>query len=317
MDERQSQHTGNKGADTDSLIVKPTSSLQPDQKDKAKDTHTSENEANKIVDAHKKNRWEELRGAGVDRHIELGLTCAIVFFSLVQLLVTWSNNSSTSKQSERLLDSANRINDAADSFSRSSADMSGSMGNAVKQLEAQAKGIEASRTTSESNSKQALDNTVRQSNLDERAWAGFRNLTFVINKTDPLKVQIRVAILGKSPAVDIVVKQGIRFFPPTYIIQVSDLSPDPIGIHQGTAFPNTEFPIQVNGENPISPKERFFIDGVLDKTYSLYYFGVIAYNDIFRKPHWTRFCDVIPSTDADEIHPCPMYNDSDADYEKN
>lgn len=87
--------------------------------------------------------WKRLLGEGPDRHIELLLALIIAVFAGVQLYTTISNNSRTSAQSERLLDSANRVDDAAESFSKSSADISRSMNDAVNKLNLQAASTQA------------------------------------------------------------------------------------------------------------------------------------------------------------------------------
>jgi hypothetical protein len=75
---------------------------------------------------------------GWDRIIELILAGAIAGATCVQLYTVIDNNRTTGKQAERLLDTANRMDDAADSFSKSSADISRGVSDAVGKLNLQA-----------------------------------------------------------------------------------------------------------------------------------------------------------------------------------
>lgn len=85
-----------------------------------------------------RNYWRELLKEGPDRHIELLLTIAIATFALFQLLITCSNNASTTRQVDRIITTADRIDDAADSFSGSAARINQGIAAAVTQLDIQA-----------------------------------------------------------------------------------------------------------------------------------------------------------------------------------
>lgn len=93
-----------------------------------------------------KNYWKHLLAEKPDRHIELLLTFAICFFAAVQLVITLSNNASTSRQSQHLLDAANRADDAADGFSSSAANISRGVSDAVGKLNLQAQSLKDSAT---------------------------------------------------------------------------------------------------------------------------------------------------------------------------
>jgi hypothetical protein len=99
-----------------------------------------------------KNYCNQLLAEKPDRHIELALTLAISFFAAVQLMVTCSNNSSTSDQAEKMIlitqrneRAANKIADAsrrnavaAESFSTSAEHINQGVGDAVGKLNLQA-----------------------------------------------------------------------------------------------------------------------------------------------------------------------------------
>ncbi|MGC2163397.1 MAG: hypothetical protein WA634_15925, partial [Silvibacterium sp.] len=155
--------------------------------------------------------------------------------------------------------------------------------------------------------------TQNQMRLDGRAWVGVGSPSLVLNAKDPFKVETRVVVLGKSPATDVVTRMGTRPFPTDHILQHSDLVLAPLPIHNGTAYPGSSFPIRETGINPITPKEKTIIGEVLDKRAVLYFFGEITYRDIFKVHHWTHFCYAIPTGDVNDMIPCTIYNDSDAD----
>ncbi|MCU1251845.1 MAG: hypothetical protein JWQ49_4874 [Edaphobacter sp.] len=119
MDEPQSQNPASQGADPNSPIVEPSTPFQANHKDTPKDASTGENEANNVVNAPKKTRWNEIRNAGVDRQIELVLAFAITFFSAAQWLTSCNNNRSTSNQVDKIIKSADLIGIAAGTGRRS------------------------------------------------------------------------------------------------------------------------------------------------------------------------------------------------------
>ncbi len=96
-------------------------------------------------------KLEEFKLAGMDRYIELTLSVAIVLFAGLQFAVTWMNSRSSTIQmnkmigiADRLSVSADRVDDAAESFSKSSGDISRSMTDAVDKLGNQAKATQDS-----------------------------------------------------------------------------------------------------------------------------------------------------------------------------
>jgi len=115
--------------------------VQPDQ------NRTGHTQIPGDKDKTRRHYFRELIEEGPDRHIELLLTIAIATFSCFQLLITCSNNASSSRQSERLLQSANRIDDAADSFSGSASKINGGVADAVAKLQSQADALAKLRDT--------------------------------------------------------------------------------------------------------------------------------------------------------------------------
>lgn len=67
------------------------------------------------------------------------LTGLIFLTAVFQAYETWSNNGSSGKQVDRIIDAANRIDNAADSFSRSASGINSGVSDAVRKLGEQSK----------------------------------------------------------------------------------------------------------------------------------------------------------------------------------
>jgi hypothetical protein len=197
---------------------------------------------------------------------------------------------------------ASKSAQAARDFANTAALINGGIGDAVRKLDAQAR-----------NSAASINATQEAMRLDQRAWVGVGSPSFVIKETDPLKAETRVVILGKSPAIDIVSQMGLKAFPSAHVFRLDDIILDPKKIYNGTAFPASTFPIREKGDDPISDFEKMVEGSILKRTATLYFFGEITYQDIFKVSHWTHFCYVVIDDVPDDAFPCAIYNDSDAD----
>lgn len=165
------------------------------------------------------------------------------------------------------------------------------------------------------NSADSIKATQDAMQLDQRAWMGVGSPSFVVNTHDPIKAETRVVVLGKSPAIDIVTRMGLKPFPASHTLEISDLVLDPREIHNGTAVPGSSFPVRETGADPVTGYEQAITGEIVGKTAILYFFGEVTYRDIFNQSHWTHFCYIVTGTsaNADTASPCTIYNDSDAD----
>ena len=225
---------------------------------------------------------------GWDRVIELVLTGVIAYASSVQLYTVIENNKSTSVQSERLLQSANRIDDAADSFSSSASKINGGVGAAVVQLQAQAEKMDAARTTSEAASKKALDASIEASREEQRAWVVIKNvkLTKPLSTTDRAQVTIFVSNTGKTPALEEQLScmgVGFRIEP-----LCNPISPEEHFV--GTIAPESLDDLFVT----FDPQEQRVIDAVMSTKGSLYLKFTILYYDVAGRERHTSFCGTYP-----------------------
>jgi len=285
-----------------------------------KENKPNENGANRGNNGGDFKKWiDHLWSRDPDRQLELILALSIAFFSLCQLVVTILNNVSTSAQVDKMIVSAGSIKDSAGEiknagwvFSGAAQGINNAGWNAVGRLQDQANQVGRSANAAEN----AVRVTQEQMRLDERAWVGFTDATVTLSTTSPIKAETQTHILGKSPAIDIVTKTGMRFDTPDRVLQLEDIILNPKEIPNGTAFPGGQFPVRSTGVDPISDQEKAVIDAVTKKTIVLYFFGETRYRDIFKTEHWTHFCYLIISAESKEISPCKIYNDSDADKDQ-
>jgi hypothetical protein len=191
--------------------------------------------------------WRE---TPVDRKIELLIAFAILFFSGTQVYITWSNSKSSTEQIERMITAADRIDDAADSFSGSAAHINLGISQAVEKLNSQAQatsdvakaagqqahaaGIVAGNAAAQSkaaadlatNSTKQLDTMQRQLEETDRPWIKVTDLEFIqeggLGATWSPPVQnykyrlsipykVKMSNLGKSPALNIAVWSEVYF----------------------------------------------------------------------------------------------------------
>lgn len=275
--------------------------------DSKKNGHNQSNSLQKWV--------EHLWSRDPDRQVELILAAAIALFAFVQLILTVVNNYSTSQQVDKIIavagsirDSAGEIRSAGWTFSGAAIGINNANWNAVGRLQDQADQVKRSAAAAEN----AVKATQEQMRLDQRAWVGFANVTAIIKPGEHVAVSVSAVIFGKSPAVNIVTRPGIVWFPPSYSIQQKDLVPGKNNIFDGTAIPGASFLVN---DTVYSPAD--LSSDVLGGRQTVYFFGETRYHDVFSRPHWTHFCYIITSSSDSQKtddHPCSIYNDSDADY---
>ena len=125
-----------------------------------------------------RNRYAKLmdkpKEIGFDRIVELALTCAIVYFAWSQVRVAETSSEGSTRQLGQIIVAADRINDAADSFSRSSADIGRATADAVNKLNLQAvatnKAADAARSAAQT-AKETL-------HVSERAYVVIEDTSF-------------------------------------------------------------------------------------------------------------------------------------------
>jgi hypothetical protein len=148
--------------------------LKANQADKgeAQISQQTESAAAKFV------RWMIVKAekAGLHDWLIVIFTGVLTFVGVGQVILARQNSRSSSEQVGKIIDAADRIEDAADSFAGSSAHINKGMGDAVQELQAQADRMDAARKSSERASKQALRILIDNARTDQRAWIGVEDV---------------------------------------------------------------------------------------------------------------------------------------------
>jgi hypothetical protein len=153
-------------------------------------------------------------------------------------------------------------------------------------------------------SGKALDATIAQNQLDQRAWVGPVGIIQPDFKgTSAFSISTLISNSGKTPALNfrnkytwvIMLKKGI--FKATY--------KNPQGVPSTSAiFPNDRLTLI---SIPI-PLRSEFLDLITRGEALFYVYGELTYDDVFRQPHFTHFCMFYDSTFKPGV--CQTYNDA-------
>ena len=128
-------------------------------------------EAPKPTQSASQTQKETLDAIRKGERIALIIAAIVAFGTIGQWITSCNNNASTTKQTERLLDAANRVDDAAESFSRSASGINGGVNNAVDKLNLQADALNKSVAQA---SRLATDTETANTNAleSDRPWLG-------------------------------------------------------------------------------------------------------------------------------------------------
>jgi hypothetical protein len=169
------------------------------------------------------------------------------------------------------------------------------------------KAIEASNRQN----KAALDATISQNRLDQRAWVGQIDAT-VSEVTEGRTATFTITLnnSGKTPALRMAPK--FRSFVGTPATQ--NIIPS-YGPTTGNNVRGGRGVLQPNGRGLLvqaSDHQLTHVDIERLKAGEMVYwiFGRIDYEDIFKRAHTTTFCDFV-ETNLTSLAPCPTYNDAD------
>lgn len=314
MEQPQSQYSGNNRGSADQPITGSTNPPKTEEKERSESSPAPDDER----DAQTKGlaaRWNQLRGASTDRHIELVLAFAITFFAAAQWVTSCKNNASTGQQMGTLLAVANSISNSADSFSGSANSINNGIDDAVGKLGDQAQKMDAARKQSEAaarqastDSKEALDKTISNQRMGERAYLvvpydppperktchvpGVGSLPLSIGQTTtmPYCVLINYTNLGKTPAADIRIRVSMDWGNGVFV--------DDRSFQDGIPQQN------VLGSGDKGSASVRIVPNVNQSALSFlgyYVRGRISYLDAFGVLRWSEFCHFYPQ----ELGPRP------------
>jgi hypothetical protein len=131
--------------------------------------------------------------------------------------------------------------------------------------------------------------SAEQMKSDQRAWVGVKD--FQVERYGPkqiFKMKVVLSNSGKTPSVNM--HRATQFmFSPTIIA-----GPPPEYVNMlkfeagGTVPPNGEPVLHIDDEPDAAVSSKY--EFLRDKKLFLYIFGEVDYEDIFGKPHFTKFC---------------------------
>lgn len=170
------------------------------------------------------------------------------------------------------------------------------------------------RVSSERDSEKAIRATQDAMRLDQRAWVAMASVTGALTLNQPWVVHLGARNTGKTFAKNfrerdfisrIPRKDAVPDFDPRNLIPYGSVSILP---------PNGDYTadIPVTGEdsNPhVDNPSQIDLDNIKSGDWSIYAFGKLEYDDIFRVHHWTTYCFFISRKDTWES--CRQHNDAD------
>ncbi|HMH11769.1 MAG TPA: hypothetical protein VK578_01555 [Edaphobacter sp.] len=239
------------------------------------------------------------RSIGPDRIVELIFAGCIVAFSVLQYRASINNARSSTLQMEKVIDTADRINDAADSFSKSSADIGRVTTDAVKELHQQAVDIEKARTSSEAASQKSIGVSIDTLQHEQRAWV-YPSSYQLSNEPDAdhRKVTIKFFLIntGRTPGLEVVTISRPYHW---HGVPPQEDFPGYTGALTKTIIPPGVSPY--SGETDSMEMNDSAIVEYNATRANIYFRAKITYRDIFNHDHWMTIC-------AFHVHGEPLNN---------
>jgi hypothetical protein len=162
-------------------------------------------------------------------------------------------------------------------------------------------------------SKQELDQAIKMSELDQRAWVGVKSIDLVPLEIDkPLATSVRLVNTGKTIALNAVMDIVQETTGSDLDIAKFALSKDRprSKVHSPMVmFPNFEVGLPIQTPQKINAQD---VENIKTRKLLVYIFGEIHYLDIFRHPHLTHFCGKLNPTRTPIVYDaCETYNSAD------
>ncbi len=161
------------------------------------------------------------------------------------------------------------------------------------------------------NTGKAVDATVEQSRLDQRAWVGPKFTASIRIVAGEVGVsEVIITNTGRTPALNVWVKatntvQGIDETPTFNYPERPTARPK-----FGAISPGDGQKIVVQSVGPVSAD---LVDQLRNKQRIFRYYGLIHYEDIFGGTHETKFCYSLRE-DMSTVYPCTTYQGQSAIY---
>lgn len=238
-------------------------------------------------------------------------TVAYSIIAAVQLGVMRQASDDSAAQASKLIDAADQIKSAAWDFKGSAQGIDGNLGLAVGKLQGQIDQVKRSADAA----KDAVNATLDEMRLEQRPWVGIQQFScekcdrrrFAQSNNGPFLGSLKIYNLqgfvvntGKTPAENIQViyklHMGQRWFAddpydPTKVTGEENANTQTKII--GALSPEQTMQINLSGTSGYLdfPMDAVSPDGTMKSDFpTAYVEGTISYNDVWNKPHATRFC---------------------------
>ncbi len=199
--------------------------------------------------------------------------------------------------------SADAAKSAADTAAKALKDSEDSFAQDLAQMKAQTKAQQDAAAIA-GNSVKIIQESMR---FDQRAWVGglgVPNLTFTVG--EPIVIEADFNNSGKTPALHVRVDSELRSM--RLDETLSFTYPPRKGVPSlSTIQPGQHVSTRNRSEAPLTQAQ---LEGLKAGTYIIYLYGKFTYEDIFKRPHRTRFC-LIVNRDLKRVDVCGKYNEAD------
>jgi hypothetical protein len=231
--------------------------------------------------------WQDLKDPGVSNRT-IALATVII---AIATGFTWREVHSGSAQTDKLVTAATTIQAA--------------LGTANKNNQ-----TALAQTLTQS--KTALDASIANSQLDQRAWLGFGEMQAPFEVGKQFLVHFSFMNNGKTPALNVSAKHEVRFIKVGESLQFTykDVSGEP---SRTIILPNAGMKADfiANGGQITSPP---MVEAIRANQMRIFLYGKATYDDVFGGHHWVTFCD---GFDSRGWGACPEYNETGDTQSKN
>jgi hypothetical protein len=226
-------------------------------------------------------------------------TVVIAFGTIVNVAVLVLQLIGGSRQTDKLITHSDRIATA----------MEGSLSQAKTSLEATIQDNQKSRDANIAQNKASLEATIAQARIEQRAWVDVTPTTYPVpgipQPGQPFMVRTRFLNTGKTPALRTRLCTSTNIIgrgkTPTFNCPIAGTGILPPGGITHTDSVITE---------SLSPENR---SELLTGQMVVWVYGIIVYDDVFGRTHWTKFCNrlLAEGLTAGEYAVCDEHNEMD------
>jgi len=166
-------------------------------------------------------------------------------------------------------------------------------------------------TSTLSQSKTALDTTIKASHLDQRPWVVISR--FLLSSEPAVNTEIKISFwfanTGKTPAIGVVQQSALLvalYRPPMTKFVLPQIVPSRSILAPGTT--------NLRGDTTPSQIPEPHLGKYLKKSEALYFHAILRYKDVFHTDHWTTVCVIHTYGQLlDEFTSCEEGNEMDSD----